>query len=135
MKALLIVFSLLLILLLVGLWVGPGSYPDIWKIENRKVLQEQSNTEKKEQIRKIQAELDDVASGKDALEERARSELGMTKKGETFFEVVLQPEPKKESKAVIHNEVVEGSKVIIDTNIVEDSKKNTIVKDNKTGND
>ena len=98
MKALLIIFSLLLVLLLAGLWIGPGSYPDLWKIENRKVLQEQSNTEKKEQIRKIKAELDDVASGKDALEERARSELGMTKKGETFFEVVLQPEPKPEIK-------------------------------------
>ncbi len=112
MKALLIVFSLLLILLLAGLWVGPGSYPDLWKLEDRKVLQEQSNAEKKEQIRKIQAELDDVASGKDALEERARSELGMTKKGETFFEVVLQPEPKKESKAAISNQVVEDSKLI-----------------------
>ncbi|MEB8433940.1 MULTISPECIES: FtsB family cell division protein [Cocleimonas] len=100
MKALLIIFSLLLVLLLAGLWVGPGSYPHLWKLENRKVVQEQSNAEKKEQIRKIQAELDDVASGKDALEERARSELGMTKKGETFFEVVLQPEPKKKSENV-----------------------------------
>ena len=39
-----------------------------------------------------------MASGNDALEERARSELGMTKKGETFFEVVLQPEVKEEAK-------------------------------------
>lgn len=92
MKALLILFSLLLILLLAGLWVGPGSYPDRWRIEDRKVLQEAENNSKKEKIRKIQAELDDVASGKDALEERARSELGMTKKGETFYEVILQPE-------------------------------------------
>lgn len=149
MKALLIVFSLILILLLAGLWVGPGSYPDIWKLENRKVLQEQSNTEKKEQIRKIQAELDDVASGKDALEERARSELGMTKKGETFFEVVLQPEPKKEtkkelkkeSKTVINKDTIDGSKVVDDSNkvndfkAVEDSKKDPAAIDSKTGND
>ena len=112
MKALLIIFALVLILLLAGLWVGPGSFPDLWKIENRKVLQEQSNAEKTEQIRKIKAELDDVASGKDALEERARSELGMTKKGETFFEVVLQPEPKKESKKIIGKDVVDGSKTV-----------------------
>ncbi|MCL4167954.1 UNVERIFIED_CONTAM: hypothetical protein GTU68_018165 [Idotea baltica] len=123
MKALLIIFSLLLVLLLAGLWVGPGSYPHLWKLENRKVLQEQSNTEKKEQIRKIQAELDDVASGKDALEERARSELGMTKKGETFFEVVLQPKPKKESKTV------NGSTT------VSDDKKDSPVIDSQTGND
>ena len=97
MKALLIIFSLLLVFLLVGLWVGAGSYPDRWRIEERKLLQEQSNNNKKEEIRKIQAELADVASGKEALEERARSELGMTKKGETFFEVVMQPEDKKDT--------------------------------------
>ena len=129
MKALLIVFSLLLILLLAGLWVGPGSYPDLWKLEDRKVLQEQSNAEKKEQIRKIQAELDDVASGKDALEERARSELGMTKKGETFFEVVLQPEPKKESKAASNNKAVDDLKA------TEDSKLIPSEVDKKTAND
>ncbi len=129
MKALLIVFALVLILLLAGLWVGPGSFPDLWKIENRKVLQEQSNAEKTEQIRKIKAELDDVASSKDALEERARSELGMTKKGETFFEVVLQPEPKKESKKILGKEVVDGSKVVGDPKTVPSAKEG------KTGND
>ncbi len=97
MKALLIIFSLLLILLIAGLWVGPGSYPDRWRIEDRKLVQEQANSAKSEEINKMQAELEDVASGKEALEERARSELGMTKKGETFFEVVMQPEPKEDS--------------------------------------
>jgi len=92
MKALLIIFSLLLILLLAGLWVGPGSYPDRWRTEERTAKQEAENQLKKEKIKKIQAELEDAASGKDAIEERARSELGMTKKGETFFEVILQPE-------------------------------------------
>lgn len=105
------------------MWVGPGSFPDLWKIENRKVLQEQSNTEKKEQIRKIQAELDDVASSKDALEERARSELGMTKKGETFFEVVLQPEPEKKPDTLTTKE------------LVKDSKNLTPITDNHSAND
>jgi len=98
MKALLIIFSLLLVLLLAGLWIGPGSYPDRWRLEDRTVVQEQENNEKKEQIKKIQAELDDATSSKEALEERARSELGMTKKGETFFEVIMQPEAVQEKK-------------------------------------
>ncbi len=98
MKALLIIFSLLLVLLLAGLWVGPGSYPDRWRLEDRKLIQKQANDAKKEQIRKIQTELDDVSSGKEAMEERARSELGMTKKGETFFEVILQPEQQNENQ-------------------------------------
>ena len=100
MKALLIIFSLLLILLIAGLWIGPGSYPDRWRLDDRTTVQEQENNTKKEQIDKIQAELEDVSSSKDALEERARSELGMTKKGETFFEVIMQPDTKKRKQNV-----------------------------------
>lgn len=104
MKALLIIFSLLLVLLLVGLWIGPGSYPDRWRTEERTTAQETSNTEKKEKIKKIQAELNDAASGKAAIEERARSELGMTKKGETFYEVILQP--KESSKEIKPKKII-----------------------------
>ncbi len=84
--------SLLLILLLVGLWVGSGSYPERWRIQERSATQELANTNRKEQIDKIEAELDDASSGSAAIEERARSELGMTGKGETFYEVILQPD-------------------------------------------
>jgi len=93
MKALLIIFSLLLLLLITGLWVGPGSYPDRWRLEEKILVQGQENSAKKSSIKKIQDELNDVTSSKEALEERARSELGMTKKGETFFEVIMQPKP------------------------------------------
>lgn len=96
MKALLLLFSVLLILLLVGLWVGNGGYPDRWRIEQEISAQQKANERQKEKNRKIQAELDDLTSGNDAIEERARSELGMTKKGETFYEVILQPEPDKD---------------------------------------
>jgi len=106
MKALIFIFSLLLVLLIAGLWIGPGSYPDKWRLDERIVVQEQKNTEKKEQIKKIQAELEDVTSGKEALEERARSELGMTKKGETFFEVIMQPETKKPKQNVVNEDTV-----------------------------
>ena len=100
MKALLIIFSLLLVLLIAGLWIGPGSYPDRWRLDDQTILQEEENTSKKEEINKIEAELEDVSSSKEALEERARSELGMTKKGETFFEVIMQPDTKKRKQNV-----------------------------------
>jgi len=100
MKALLIIFSLLLVLLIGRMWVGPGSYPDRWRLDDRTLIQDQENNAKQEQINKIQAELDDVSSGKEALEERARSELGMTKKGETFFEVIMKPETEKPKQNV-----------------------------------
>ena len=98
MKLLLIIMSLLLVLLLAGLWVGSGSYPERWRIQERSAAQESSNTKRKEQIDKIKAELDDASSGNAAIEERARSELGMTGKDETFYEVILQPEPSSKDK-------------------------------------
>lgn len=103
MKALLIIFSLLLVLLLVGLWVGPGSYPDRWRTGDRALALESSNESKKEKIKKIRAELNDAASSTAAIEERARSELGMTKKNETFFEVILQKKNKPVKSKAIKN--------------------------------
>jgi len=78
------------------LWVGTGSYPERWRTEQQTTIQKAANEKKQAQIDKIQAELNDAKSGNDAIEERARSELGMTKKGETFFEVILQPTKKNE---------------------------------------
>ncbi len=97
MKLLLLITSTLLILLIVGLWVGSGSYPERWKIQERSRTQELENAQRKEEIKKMQTELDDASSGVAAIEERARSELGMTRKGETFYEVILQDKPKQKS--------------------------------------
>lgn len=97
MKALIIIFLVLLTLLLSRLWIGTGSYPDRWRTQQRTTIQKSANDKRQEQIDKMQAELNDAKSGKDAIEDRARSELGMTKKGETYFEIILQP-TEEESK-------------------------------------
>ena len=88
-----------------GLWVGSGSYPDRWRLDERTTAQEAANKNKKDQIEKMQAELDDVKSGDAAIEERARSELGMTAKGETFIRVIMNPvNEKKEAIEIIKPE-------------------------------
>ena len=92
MKALLIIFSSLLALLVAGLWIGSGSYPEQWKTEERINAQEASNKQRKDDIERIKSDLEDVATGDSAIEERARSELGMTKENESFFEIILRPE-------------------------------------------
>lgn len=104
MKALLVIFSILLILLLARLWVGTGSYPERWRTQERTTIQKVANEKRQAQIDKIQAELSDAKSGNDAIEERARSELGMTKKGETYFEVILSTEEGKETEKSKKNE-------------------------------
>jgi cell division protein FtsB len=101
MKFLISVHIIILLLLLVSLWVGHGSYPEIWKIEQDIATQKRINEVQENENRHIQAELEDSRVGHAAVEERARSELGMTKKGETFFEIILKPDVKKKDQPAV----------------------------------
>jgi cell division protein FtsB len=101
MKFLISVHIIILLLLLVSLWVGHGSFPEIWKIEQDIATQKRINEIQKNENRHIQAELEDARVGYAAVEERARSELGMIKKGETFFEIILKPEAKKKDQPTV----------------------------------
>ncbi len=124
MKLLLLIMSLLFILLLAGLWVGSGSYPERWRIQERSSTQELANTKRKEQINEIKAELDDVNSGSAAIEERARSELGMTGKGETFYEVILQSENKEKKPITIKNNKATDNHNTMQDNSIENKDPN-----------
>ncbi|MET0026856.1 MAG: cell division protein FtsB [Candidatus Thiodiazotropha sp.] len=92
-----IVIALLLVLLLFlqyRLWVGEGSLAEVsnLKVEIEALQQELVGLRKRN--RALQAEVEDLRSGKAAIEERARSELGMIKEGETFYQVVTPDEAK-----------------------------------------
>ena len=101
MKFLIIVHIIILLLLVISLWIGHGSYPEIWKLERDIATQKKMNNLQEEKNRQIQAELEDAREGHAAVEERARSELGMIKKGETFFEIILKPDPENKIKSTI----------------------------------
>ncbi len=94
MRFLVTTLVILLLLLFSSLWVGHGSYPEIWKLKEDIATQKKENEVQEDKNRQIQAELEDARVGHAAVEERARSELGMTKKGETFFEIILKPDTK-----------------------------------------
>jgi len=103
MKYLITIMAVLLILLLVSLWVGHGSYPAKWQLEDEIKAMQQQNEQQRELNRQIRAELEDAQSGNAAVEERARSELGMIRNRETFYEVIL--DKKEESpRAVLPSE-------------------------------
>lgn len=91
MKYLIAVMFGLLVLLLASLWTGHGSYPAKWQLEREIAALDKQNEHQEELNRQIRAELEDAQSGSDAVEERARSELGMIRNQETFFEVILEP--------------------------------------------
>jgi len=89
MKYLIAVMALLLVTLIASLWVGHGSYPAKWQLEKRISEIKRSNEQQIDLNRQIRAELEDAQSGNAAVEERARSELGMIRNKETFYEVIL----------------------------------------------
>jgi cell division protein FtsB len=82
----------LLALLLVGLqlrlWSDEGGLPEVWRLEAAVAEQRSANEELAERNRALRAEVEDLKRGLDAIEERARSELGMIGEGETFFLLV-----------------------------------------------
>lgn len=83
--------SLLLITLLVlqyRLWVGEGSIANVVRLNNEIAKQHAENERLKERNRLLAAEVKALKNGYDAVEERARSEMGMIREGETFYMIV-----------------------------------------------
>lgn len=85
------ILVLLFVLLQYDLWVGEGSLASAWRLQQEVKIQQQENDRLKERNASLAAEVVDLKQGLDAIEERARNELGMIKEGETFIQVV-EPE-------------------------------------------
>lgn len=79
------------------LWIGEGSMAAVWHMHQTIKEQRAKNAGLTARNDALAAEVKDLKSGKAAIEERARSELGMIKKGETFIQTVdpknNQPDP------------------------------------------
>ncbi|MDH5184142.1 MAG: cell division protein FtsB [Gammaproteobacteria bacterium] len=88
MKWLLSFLILLLLLLQFRLWFSDSSLLEIWKLQQQIAEQNADNSQLKERNAALQAEVKDLKQGLQAIEERARSELGLIKKGETFYQVI-----------------------------------------------
>ncbi len=91
MKLLTAILFLTLCALQVNLWVGKGSLSDIWALKNTVKQQQDINTELASRNAALDAEVLDLKNGIAAIEERARTELGMIKEGETFYRIVEKP--------------------------------------------
>lgn len=88
MKALTLIFVILIALLQYPLWLGKGSWLRVWELNRQVSEQQKKNTALKARNDMLDAEVRDLKSGKAAIEERARSELGMIKQDEVFFQVI-----------------------------------------------
>ena len=82
------ILLILLVLLQYRLWFGKNSVPDYLALEDEVSRQVVNNNKLKQRNKLLYADTDDLKSGTEAIEERARHELGMIKQGETFFRVI-----------------------------------------------
>ena len=88
----------LLILMIAGLqvrlWVGEGSLAEVSALRERVSKAATENLVKANRNQILRAEIIELKNGLDSIEERARSELGMIKAGETFYLLVDNPDNK-----------------------------------------
>jgi cell division protein FtsB len=84
----------LLIIFLLGLqyrlWVGEGSLAHATRLEREIKLQQAENDRLRERNHVLAVEVDNLKTGLDSIEERARNDIGMIKKDETFFMVLKE---------------------------------------------
>ena len=88
MRSLLAILLLVLIALQLKMWFGEGGYSDVKRLAVRVEEQARENEVLALRNRELQAEVEDLRQGLHAVEERARSELGMVKENEEFYQVV-----------------------------------------------
>jgi cell division protein FtsB len=82
------IFLFLLLLLQYSLWFGNGGLLRVWQLNQAVEAQRVENVRLKGRNDALEAEVRDLKQGLEAIEERARSDLGMIKRGETFFQVI-----------------------------------------------
>ena len=99
MHKLTILFLVLIALLQYPLWLGKGSWLRVWHISQQVEQQKKINEDYKKRNETLRAEVRDLKQGQSAVEERARSELGMIKDGETFYQVIELNQPVEASSS------------------------------------
>ena len=90
------ILLLTLILLQYRLWIGEGSLAEVHSLKREITAQKEELAGLRRRNDALQAEVDDLKQGLEAIEARARSELGMIRKGEVFYQIV---EPEREKQA------------------------------------
>lgn len=88
MKILAFALAGCILLLQFPLWLGKGGWLRVWSLERQVQEQEQTNAALQQRNRALDAEVRDLKQGFEAIEERARYELGLIKQDEIFFQVV-----------------------------------------------
>lgn len=93
------ILLILLVLLQYRLWFGKNSVPDYLVLKENVVRQQSANEKLQQRNKLLFADTDDLKLGLEAIEERARNELGMIKDNEKFFRLI----PKESNTRNVNN--------------------------------
>lgn len=83
-----ILLIMLLLLIQYGIWAGQSSLGKHFEVRQAVDEQRQENERNRARNQILYAEINDLRHGQEAIEERARNELGMIREGEIFYRVV-----------------------------------------------
>lgn len=95
---LLVALALLLGWLQYKLWLGNGGHREVAALRGQVVAQQSENLRLQQRNEALAAEVKNLKAGEAAVEERARSELGMVKPGETFYRVIEAAGPPAQAR-------------------------------------
>jgi cell division protein FtsB len=96
MRTLAVILVALIVLVQAPLWIGKGGWLRVAQLEESVEKEQDKNGELEARNAALAAEVRDLKQGTEAVEERARYELGLVKRDEVFFQVV--EDPKKPAK-------------------------------------
>lgn len=96
-RLLLLFLVLLLAALQYRLWLGDPNIRQVWQLEQSIIDQRRENQLLTERNQRLEAEVADLKEGFKAIEERARSEMGLIQEGETFFRLI-EPDTSRRSE-------------------------------------
>ena len=88
MKLLCSILVLVILCLQYRLWIGSGSYSEVWMLQEKVEQQIAKNKILENRNNRLNEEVLDLKSGYDVIEERVRFDLGMVKEDESFYMVV-----------------------------------------------
>ncbi|HET7369393.1 MAG TPA: cell division protein FtsB [Gammaproteobacteria bacterium] len=88
-----IILAALLLVMQYRLWIAEDSLPDAWTLQKQVAAQQAENEQLDARNQNLSAEVRDLKRGHEAIEARARKELGMVKSGETFYQIIRPRQP------------------------------------------
>ena len=90
MRLLTVGLGLFLLIVQYPLWVGPGSLADVYNLKQQYQVQQRELTIQQQKNRALEAEIQNLKQQADAVEARARYQLGLVRKGEIYYQLIRQ---------------------------------------------